>query len=477
MRKINRAFVVSAVLLFILLAPMTAPAQTFTVLHTFDGADGANSTAALLQATDGNLYGTTTEAPPSGCGTIFKMTLAGALTTLYGDLCSADDGYYPAAGLAQGRDGNFYGTMEYGGAYKGGTVFKMSPSGALTTIYSFCSQSECTDGENPAAPLLYALDGNFYGTAQFGGTNSYGTIFKVTPGGTLTTLHSFDLNDGAFPYGALVEGPGGVFYGTTNNGGASDQGTVFRIDQNGGLVTLHNFDFADGALPYAGLVMGSDGNFYGTTSTGGSRGGGTVFEITSTGTLTTLHNFCSQKGCGDGDDPIGGLVQATDGSFYGTTSHGGSGDAGGGGTIFRVTSHGDFTVVTKFESTEEGSEPFAALIQDTDGGLYGTTFDGPLFGGCQGDAGCGSVFSLSVGLTPFVETQPGLGSTGARIRILGGHLTGATNVTFNGTPATFSVASRSLITTTVPAGATTGTVQVVTPGGTLSSNVPFRVIQ
>jgi len=452
---------------------MAAPAQTFKVLHTFDGNDGANSTASLLQATDGNLYGTTTEAPPNACGTIFKMTLEGALTTLYSDLCSADDGNYPAAGLVQGRDGNFYGTMEYGGAYGGGTVFKMSPSGALTTIYSFCSQIGCPDGEYPDAALFSAVDGNFYGTTLVGGAG-YGTVFKVTPGGALTTLHSFNNTDGAFPYGGLIEGPGGVFYGTTNSGGTSYLGTVFKMYPNGRLLTLHSFDLTDGDGPYAGLVMGSDGNFYGTTESGGSgsRGGGTVFKITPGGTLTTLYNFCSKQGCADGEEPLGTLIQATDGNFYGTTVAGGA----GAGTIFSITPNGTLTVLNKFEGTE-GSKPNTALTQDTDGSFYGTTFEGGLFTGCAGDAGCGTVFTLSVGLSPFVEPQPTLAETGASIKVLGSHLTGATSVTFNGTPATFTVVSPSLITTTVPAGATTGTVQVVTPGGTLKSNVPFGVIQ
>jgi uncharacterized repeat protein (TIGR03803 family) len=206
---------------------------------------------------------------------------------------------------------------------------------------------------------------------------------------------------------------------------------------------------------------------------------GTVFKITPSGTLTTLYSFCSQSGCTDGYGPV--LLQATDGNFYGTTVYGGAnttGCGGGGcGTVFKITPSGTLTTLYSFCSQSgctDGSGP-NSLVQDTNGMFYGTTFGGGLTN-CLG--GCGTVFSLSVGLGPFVETQPNWGRAGRPIEILGTNLTGATSVTFNGTPAVFRVVPNlnSLIKTTVPEGATTGYVQVVTPGGTLSSNVPFRVL-
>jgi len=232
---------------------------------------------------------------------------------------------------------------------------------------------------------------------------------------TFTTLHSFDITDGADPYAGLVQATDGNFYGTTIAGGAHGGGTVFKITPSGTLTTLHSFDVTDGFALVAGLVQATDGNFYGTTNRGGANASGTVFKITPSGTLTTLHSFCSKIGCTDGQYPEAALVQDTNGTFYGTTRGGGA--------------H-----------------------------TYGT------------------VFSLSVGLWPFVETQPTSGKVGAAVKILGTNLTGATSVTFNGTSAVFKVVSSSEITATVPAGATTGKVKVVTLHGTLSSNVPFRVL-
>jgi uncharacterized repeat protein (TIGR03803 family) len=297
-----------------------------------------------------------------------------------------------------------------------GTVFKITPGGTLTTLHSFCSESNCTDGCIPYAALVQATDGDFYGTTQ-DCANGDGTLFKITPSGTLTTLYSFcsesNCTDGSAPSAVLIQAIDGNLYGTTSFGGANCAtcGTVFKITPSGTLTTLLSFDGADGEDPTDGLVQGPNGDFYGTTYIGGAYGDGTVFKITPEGTLTTLISFDGT----DGSDPIAGLVQATNGTFYGTTRYGGA---------------------------------------DNDG----------------------TVFSLSVGLGPFVETRLTAGTVGAVVEILGTDLTGATSVSFNGTAAAFTVVSPSLVAATVPAGATSGKVQVVTPSGTLLSNVPFRVL-
>jgi uncharacterized repeat protein (TIGR03803 family) len=487
---------------------IATPAQTFTTLFTFDYTDGLAPIAGLVQATNGDFYGTTYNggANPNptgygGAGTVFKITPSGTLTTLY-NFCAqtsvqanCTDGLNPYAGLVQATNGDFYGTTEFGGNanvlcfYGCGTVFKITPSGTLTTLYRFCSQDGCTDGLAPFAGLVQATNGDFYGTTGAGGANTAvcsgygvlvggcGTVFKITPSGNLTTLHSFDATDGLAPIAGLVQATNGEFYGTTSEGGANTAvcsgyyggcGTVFKITPSGNLTTLHSFDVTDGVAPIAGLVQATNGEFYGTTSEGGANtavcsgyGCGTVFKITPSGTLTTLHTFCSQGvPCADGYYPETGLLQATHGNFYGTTSEGG---ATGSGTVFNITPSG---ALTSFCCAD--GYGVSGLTQATNGEFLGTTAGG----GANGD---GTVFSLAVGLGSFVETQPSSGKVGVAVKILGTKLTGATSVTFNGTAAPFVVASASEITTTVPTGATTGTVKVVTPGGTLSSNVPFRV--
>jgi uncharacterized repeat protein (TIGR03803 family) len=461
---------------------LSAPA--FTTLDSFDNTDGAAPAASLLQATDGNLYGTANDGGANGGGTVFRLTPDGKLTSFYSFCSQSDctDGQYPVAALIQAADGNFYGTTLAGGTYGNGTVFTITPSGALTTLHSF----DATDGANPTAALVQATDGNFYGTTSTSGTSGYGTVFKITPSGALTTLHSFNSVDGANPWATLIQAIDGNLYGTTSGCGPAGShscasegyGTIFKITPSGTLTTLYSFcsqtDCLDGANPYAGLVQASDGNLYGTTAFYGADGRGTIFKITPSGSLSTLHSFCSESNCKDGANPESALIQATDGSFYGTTVFGGA-DEGGDclqcGTIFRITSGGTLTSLYSFcleGGCPDGSNPYAALVQDTNGNFYGTAGQG----GANFD---GTVFSLSVGLGIFVSLQPASGKVGATIRILGTDLAGTTSVSFNGTPAAFKVVSHSLISATVPESATTGFVTVTTPSGTLKSNVRFRV--
>jgi len=450
---------------------LAMPGQTFTALHSFDGTHGSTPYAGLVQAIDGDLYGTTFEGGADSAGTVFKVTPRGTLTTLYSFCLQAGctDGSGPEVGLVQATNGDLYGTTANGGAYGDGTVFKITPTGALTTLHSFHG----TDGANPAAVLIQASDGKFYGTTTNGGANEScdsfgiagcGTVFSITSAGDLVTLYSFcsqsGCKDGAAPAARLVQATNGNFYGTTAIGGSNNVGTVFEITQAGRLTTLHSFDETDGYSPQGALVQGTDGSFYGTTRGGGASGDGTVFKITPAGTLTTLHSFDGT----DGAAPEAGLVHAIDGNFYGTTNN-------NLGTVFRITPSGKLTTLYSFCSQShcsDGSFPYAGLIQDTNGKFYGTTLEG-------GTSQLGVIFSLSMGLRAFVETQPAAGKVGAAVKILGTNLTGATSVTFNGTAATFTVLSSSEIRTTVPAGATTGPVEVVTLGGTPTSNVNFRV--
>jgi uncharacterized repeat protein (TIGR03803 family) len=494
--KIHRAcwqrIAIASVALLMLPAAQSASAQsTFSVLTDFGGADGAGPYAGLVQGFDGNLYGTTEDGGGDNYGTLFRITPAGALDTLYSFCAKAGcaDGSAPSAGLVQGADGDFYGTTTAGGLNDDGTIFKITSAGTLTRLHSFCSLPDCADGYFAAAALVQAGSGDFYGTTEYGGAHTYGTVFRITTTGALTTLYSFcaqafpRCTDGAIPHGALIEGVDGDFYGTTTAGGAANYGTVFRINASGALTTLYSFCAAtnctDGAQPTDALVQGRDGNFYGTTAVGGANGDGTVFKITPAGVLTTLYSFCAQENCADGALPQSGLTQATDGNFYGTTAEGGlnqcSNFGGGCGTMFRMTSQGSLATLHSFDPSG-GDQPVGRPFQATSGVLYGTAFAGGTSSSCTDDNGCGTVFSLAVGLRPFVETIPSSGDAGAAVKILGTDLTGATAVTFGGVPAAFKVISPTEISTTVPSGAATGTVQVITPRGALSSDVPFRVI-
>jgi uncharacterized repeat protein (TIGR03803 family) len=469
--KLSGGKMAYAVLALCTAVATASPAQTFTTLANFLGDNGANPRfMSLVQGTDGNLYGTTCDLgcvgeTGNGFGTVLRVTFAGTLTTLY-NFCAqpkCTDGAIPYGGLLLGTDGNFYGTTAYGGANDDGTVFSITLGGELTTLHSFDS----TDGANPYGTLIQASDGNFYGTTVNGGAYSYGTVFEITSGGTLTTLHSFTKTDGAFPEAGLVQGTNGKFYGTTYEGGANGyEGTVFSITAGGRLTTLHSFDLTDGYLPAGTLVQATNGNFYGTTVEGGAVGSsyGTVFKITPGGKFTMLHSFDSAHGA----LPEAGLVQATNGMFYGTTIYGGA-NGSFEGTVFRITAKGTVTTLHSFDTTD-GNDPYGGLVQATNGVLYGTTNTG-------GTSNDGTVFSLAVGLHAFVKTVPASGNVGAAVIILGTNLTGATSVSFNGTAAAFTVnSSGAAISTTVPAGAATGTVQVtLSDGKLLSSNVPFRV--
>jgi len=453
----------------------SASSVTFTSLFSFDVTHGAfPEYGPLAQGLDGNFYGTTYGGETASWGTVYKITAGGAVTTLY-NFCSQPycaDGSNPWDGVVLATNGNFYAATGQGGANGWGTVFKITPTGALSTIYSFCSQPGCTDGVFPVTALVQGTNGNFFGTtpsaAVFG---SYGTVFEITPAGTLTTLHTFEGDDGDSPGGPLIQATDGNFYGTTGAGGAYGLGTVFKISAGGKLTTLHSFNGTDGSGPDGPLVQASDGNFYGTTTQGGAHnncpnGCGTVFKITPGGTLITLHSFDGT----DGSFAIAGLIQATDGNFYGTTE----GGASGSGTVFKITAGGTLTTLHTFDGTD-GYAPAATLLQATNGNLYGTTTAGGEGNAC-GSFGCGTVFSLSVGLRPFVKTLPTAGKAGRTVIILGSNLKGATNVTFNGIPATITFNSKTEIKTTVPSGATTGYVKVTTPSGTLTSNVKFRVL-
>ncbi|MBL9114870.1 MAG: hypothetical protein JNJ83_07655 [Verrucomicrobiaceae bacterium] len=329
---------------------------THTLLYSFNSTNGSNPQSGLLQGSDGSFYGTSRDGGASGCGTVFKITSSGIHTLLHS--FNSTNGSLPH-GLVQSSDGNFYGTTSHGGASGFGTVFKITSSGTHTLLYSFIAQMS---GIFPSGGLTRGSDGNFYGTTGFEGVVGYGTVYKITSGGTRTVLHRFNDTNGSYPSAELVLGSDGSFYGTTRSGGGGD-GTVYKITSSGIHTLLHSFNSTNGSLPH-GLVQGSDGSFYGTTLKGGASGYGTVFKITSSGTHTLLHSFSGS----DGRDPQAGLVQGSDGSFYGITRNGG---ASGLGTVYKITPGGTHTVLHSFDGSTTGP-PLGTPTFSSDGNLYGT---------------------------------------------------------------------------------------------------------
>src|ERR1035438_6669183 len=460
-------------------AQTESPAQIkFTWVYSFDG-QGAHGGANpgfgnLVQGPDGYLYGTTEVGTDAG-GTVFKTTTAGKLKTLCifctkGQPCLF--GAKPLGGVTLASNGMFYGTTSLGGYYNLGTVFQITSAGKLTRLHAFGGG----EGALPWAAPIQAANGLLYGSTSEGGSANEGAIYEMTTAGANPFSVSFTGANGIYPWARLVQGTGGNLYGTTGEV-TSGNGTVFAVTENEGLTTLYKFNGAPGGgFPLGGLVQASNGTLYGTTSTGGAHGqGGTVFSITPAGKFKTLYSFCAQKACTDGANPEASLIQASDGNLYGTTYDGGTNTdtcSGGCGTIFKITPAGTLTTIYNFCSQSgcvDGYYPESGLVQATNGTFYGTTF----YGGQSGSAG--TVYSLSLGLAPFVEITPTLGNAGTTAMILGDNLTGATKVSFSGIPAAFTVVSSTEIEATVPTGATTGTVTVVTPGGTLNSNAIFQV--
>ncbi len=524
-------FVVFALLLisFIIYAP-SAHAQSWdeSFLYSFCGksgcADGEQPQAGLIEGKDGNFYGTNRwgganpNGTPDGPGTIFQLTPSGTLTTIYTfcNLSACADGNHPYGGLIQASDGNFYGTTLGGGVGtgatgggSGGTVFQLKvsgtpPTGTVTTLYSFCSLTNCADGQNPGGSLIQGTDNNFYGTTAFGGANGGGTVFQLKvsgtpPTGALSYEYSFcsvidpttmNCTDGDQPEANVIQGTDGNFYGTTLYGGANGDGNAFQLKLSGTpptgtLTSLWSFcsqggqNCTDGLSPSA-LIEGTDHNFYGTAAGGGnSNQGGTAFKLSvsgtpPTGTLTNLYPFCSvvdsdTGNCDDGNSPAAALVQGTDGNFYGTTSGGANGLNAG--AVFKLTpsstpDESTLTILYSFCSLSkcaDGSNPIAPLIE-VGGSFYGTTQDG----GANG-ASDGTIFKVSppsptataTGATP--TATPTATATRTATSTATSTLTGSSTPTSTAT-ATATATSSATVTAT-----STASTATVTPTSTATA--------
>ncbi len=417
-------------------SPLAARAQgaaTFTSFTAFPGlvqgaAVAPYFTANLTLGADGNFYGTRSLGGTHSDGTIFEETPSGTLTTVY-NFANGSDGKYPFGQLVQAGSGLFYGVTST-------TVFSVTASGTLTTLHTFASS---TEGSMPAGGLVLGGDGNLYGTTSTGGANNAGTIFEVTPAGALTVLYSFTALaasgsstdgfanvDGAYPNSPITIGTDGNFYGTTFRGGANDFGTVYKLSA-GTLTTLNSFDAGtDGAqsdgsnsgttvTPIGPLVQASNGSLYGTAEVGGN-GTGVVYNITTTGTLTPIYQFdptpfssggssSSSTVNDNGADPVGGLIIGSDGALYGSTEFGGT---NGDGLLFRLTTTGTYSILHTFaaptsasnSTNTDGDYPAANLVKYTDGSLYGATSLG-------GSHGTGTLFKLVPGVVspPVSENE------------------------------------------------------------------------
>lgn len=453
---------VTSVPLIVTLLVHVSQGQSPVVLHSFS-ANGISQRpqAAVTEGTDSLLYGTSVS---SAAGSVFKLSTSGIGSELYA-FGFTTKGSGPSR-LTLASDGTFYGTTPVGGSANLGVLFRINSNGDLTILHEFAGAG---DGESPRSAPVEASDGNLYGTTFGDGSNVVSTVYKYTRSGVYSIIYRFDGTSGQGAPGPLVQGFDGKLYGVAVIGGTSGCGAVFSIRIPAVVVRSYSFHCRTGGANPLSLIQASDGSFYGVTNFGGradaasSSGFGTIFKFAPQNGLTILYRFQGNK---DGAYPEGAAIQATDGNLYGTTLRGGTDDIG---TIFRITTDGNYKQLYSFQELV-GKYPEAPLMQHTNGVIYGTANQG-------GAHGTGDVFSLDLGLGPFITFVRPSGAVGHIIHILGQGLTGATSVTFNGvTAASFKVERDTYMTATVPNGATTGPVVVVTPSGTLTSNVNFRVV-
>ncbi len=452
-------------------------AGVLTVIHNFGGADGSSPYAGLTLGLDGNFYGATILGGDNSLGTVFKMTSAGTVTTLY-SFKGGTDGAHPYATPVLGNDGNLYGVTA------SATSYKVTPARVFTLLGTIPYQS--------FAPLFLGTDGNFYGTSQSGGTFNSGTVFRMTPAGVVSTVYSFDGTHGSDPWGGVVQAGDGNFYGTTRTGGTGGGGVVYRVTPSGSIKVLHNFPVGtpdDGNNPESGLVLATDGNFYGNTFAGGPDGYGVIFKLAPTGTYA----FINQNAIASGGNPQSAGVQHTGGWVFGLADGGLNGD----GVFYGLDLHLGNTAKLLLSSGKVGG-----TVQMLGQGFTGTTavkFNGKsasftvvsdTFMTAVAPAGATSGMITVTTPTGTAKSQtrflvvpkvisfsPTSGPVGTPVVIKGNSFTGATKVGFGGVAATtFTVDSDAQITATVPTGAQTGKITVTTPGGTATSATTFTVM-
>jgi uncharacterized repeat protein (TIGR03803 family) len=476
-RTVPSIFTLSIFALALMFAALVASAQTYTPLYTYPETDvgdtGVNWPVLFSQGPDGELYSTIRTNGTYNSGTVYKISTAGAYTPIYnfcaeGGNCLVTGGY-PYGGVTLGTDGNLYGTTGNGGTDAGGTVFKVTDAGALTTLWDFTALGK--DEGGPIYTVTQGTDGNFYGVDGPIYTGTYGVFFKMTTKGKLTP-YPFDYTDGDEP-NLPTQGTDGNFYGTARGGGGAtcECGTVYKATAGGKITKLHTFAGypMDGYEPIGVLVQANDGDFYGTTYEGGEYNEGTVFKISASGDYTLVYSFQFANPALLGDYPVTGLTLGTDGNLYGVTAYGGINNYG---TIFQVAPGGDVTFLHSFCSVagcSDGIYPQTPPLQHTNGKFYGTASGNSLGGGV--------FYQFDMGLPPFTRSTVNEGKVGSTVDFLGQEFTDTTSVSFGGTLATtFHATSDTMLTAKIPVGALTGVVKIVTSGGTLLGSHNFKVL-
>jgi len=364
-------------------AAMPAEARSLTVLYNFAGeADGGDPYASLIRDSAGNLYGTADYGGTAFAGAVFKVTPDGTETVLY-SFSGGTDGAQPFSALVRDKVGNLYGTTTMGGSANAGVVFKVDASGTESVLHNFLGGS---DGTTPTGGLLADKAGNFYGTASQGGTANAGVLFEISAKGKYSILHSFTgaANDGKYPtYTSLLSDKKGSLYGVTEEGGAANGGILYKLSKKGQLTILHSFmgGAADGCNVLGVPFMDGKGNFYGTTSSCGTSSLGTVWKVSANGTETVLHSFAG--GTSDGEYPLAGVIVDGKGNVYGNTETGGASNFG---TVYEISAKGAFTLVHSFDGTD-GKYPYGSFVRSKST-FFGSTQNG-------GTIGYGTIWKIS----------------------------------------------------------------------------------
>jgi uncharacterized repeat protein (TIGR03803 family) len=460
-KKVIPSVLAAMVSITFALSAQRAPAQTVTNIYNFTG----NNSAAYpgwvkpAQGRDGRLY-VTTEGTPGTYGSVLAVGTDGKARRIH--VFDNTDGATPLGGVILSTDGAFYGTTTFGGTSNNGVLFRITQNGTYTALHNFAGGS---DGLNPYAPPMEATDGNLYGTTL--GSSTIGpTVYRYSRLSGYSILHQFDAAQGQFFASSLIQGTDGNLYLSANAGGTNNCGVILKVTLAGTVLSSYSFPCGlGGGSPNGSLLQADDSNFYGTAIDGGSTGAGIVYKMGLDGAVSILYGFLGSPS--DGANPQGALVQATDGNLYGTTVSGGHAAQG---TLFQISPSGTYRQLFEFRN-KAGELPFGSPVQHTNGKIYGTVVQGAL-------GGFGAVYSLDMGLGPLISFVRPSAKVGQAAQILGQGLTGTASVTFGSVPATsFSVVSDTYMTAIVPNGAASGPVTVTTPAGNLVSHVKFRVLQ